>query len=124
MLISLPPLFKSVQNTIEEKNFLQQYEEDLYFAQSLAISTRRVVYYKYDGYKRTYKYTNVYGDIFIERKVPDGVTISHGHLSNFRINGLGNVSSFGNIWVQVNKKKYRIFISIGSGRFEIFEYSS
>lgn len=124
MLISLPPLFKSVQNTIEEKHFLQQYEEDLFFAQSLAISTRRVVYYKYDNSKRTYKYTNIYGDTLIERKVPDNVSISHGHLSSFRFNGYGNVSSFGNIWVQMNKKQYRIFISIGSGRFEIFEHSS
>jgi len=124
MLMSLPPLFHSVQDTINEKYFLQQYKEDLFYAQSLAISRRRTVYYQYDSNKKTYKITDHRGNVYLQRQVPDDVVISHGHLAKFHFLGDGNISSFGNIWVQVNGKTYQIFISIGSGRFEIFEESS
>lgn len=124
MLMSLPPLFHSVQNTINEKYFLQQYEEDLFYAQSLALSRRRAVYYQYDSKKKIYKITDHRGNVYLQRQVPDDVVISHGHLANFRFVGDGNINRFGNVWVQVNGKKYQIFISIGSGRFEIFEESS
>jgi competence protein ComGD len=124
MLSSLPPLFHSVEQTINEKYFLQQYEEDLFYAQTLALSKRRYVYYSYDDAKRTYKIMNGLGEVYLQRKIPDSVKMSHGHLSRFHFNSNGNISQFGNIWVEVNGKKYKIFISIGSGRFEIFEQST
>mgnify|MGYP001247227817 FL=1 len=120
-LMAAPPLFLSVQKTITEKYFLQQFETDILFAQSLAVSTGRAIYYEYHSGKKIYTISDVYGNIYIERQLPEPVVMHHGHLTKFRFNGQGNINTFGNIWVHINGKVYRIYISIGSGRFEIFE---
>ena len=121
MLLAAPPLFNSLYSTIEKDNFLHQFEQDIFNAQARAIANMEPIYYKYDPQLRKYEFTNFYKEVLFSRSLPENVTIKSGYMDNFRFLGTGNVSRFGNIYLQIGDKNYRVYIGIGRGRLEIYE---
>ncbi|WP_161920705.1 competence type IV pilus minor pilin ComGD [Pallidibacillus pasinlerensis] len=122
MFATIPPLFQSVQSKINESNFIHQFQADLYYAQSYAIAHRRRVSYRYDNTNKAYRfYTGGENILILERKLPKNVTIERGYLDEFHFNGEGNVSRFGNIYIKIDDKSYRLVMSIGKGSFAVYE---
>lgn len=122
MLSAIPPLFHSVQTSINRMNFLHQFQADLYFAQSYAISHRRQVSFNYDFTDKIYTLTVPFNKRILERKLPEDVTIERDSLSEFHFKGDGNVNRFGYIYINIGEKQYSLFISIGRGRFTVYDY--
>ncbi|MCU9613859.1 competence type IV pilus minor pilin ComGD [Caldibacillus lycopersici] len=117
----LPPLFISLQNTIGREHFFGQLEEDLYFAQSYAMSKRTTVAFQYRASNRMYDVTEIGGSILIRRTLPENVEIYRGDMNSFYFKRDGNISKFGSLYIKIEGKIYRLTFSIGRGRFEIFE---
>ena len=103
------------------KKFLQQLEEDLFFAQSLAITRNEAVFFNHYFHQQSYSIRSMNGDVILTRKLPSHVTILQGHMSSFWFTSTGSINKFGHMYIQTNNKVYRLFFSIGKGRFEIYE---
>jgi competence protein ComGD len=121
MLSAIPPIFHSIQQTINQTNFIHQFQADLYYAQSYAISHRRRISFKYDFTNKMYTLSAPFDEVILERQLPNDVTIERGSLTDFYFKGDGNVNRFGYIYLTVEGKQYRLFISIGRGRFIVYD---
>lgn len=125
MIISSVTVFslKPQQPIIEEEAFITQLKADLYYAQNFAISHQHevsVVFmpgkYKYEMYLRT--------EIppFIVRNYSKNIYVNEGSLPlYFKFLNDGNVNKFGTLYIQTNRKDYRLTVLIGKGRFYVAE---
>ncbi|WAA11447.1 competence type IV pilus minor pilin ComGD [Fervidibacillus halotolerans] len=120
VLATLPPFFYSTMNTIERNHVLNQLRADLYLAQQTAITKQTAVSFRYDSLSKKYEFRMLEQKLLLSRKLPDQVDM-WGHMTNFYFHPNGNVSKFGNLGIRIGEKKYRIFFSIGKGRFAIYE---
>ncbi|WP_062355902.1 competence type IV pilus minor pilin ComGD [Bacillus kwashiorkori] len=123
MLVSfLPPLYTSLSDKIETKIFLQQLEEDLYYAQQYAMVNRTPVYYQVYKSMNEYRIWPFGQDVMIRRKIPANITVDGGTVLSNYFKSNGNVPSFGTIHFQKGKKLYVLTLHIGRGRFVISEH--
>jgi len=120
-LAFLPNFYVSMDQKIENHHFFQQLEKDLYFAQNYAMSRRQAIAFQYYYTNNHYDIRESNGTLIFRRTLPNHIRFLDGELNLFHFTASGNVNKFGNLYFRVNGKLYRLYISIGKGRFEIFE---
>lgn len=118
---AVPSLYLNLSKNIEATHFLQTFEEDLYLAQQYALSQKVTVRYKYHYEKKQYEILASDQSLKITRDIPKRVEIVRDYLNEFRFKPNGNVSHFGNIYIKIDDQLYRMFFSIGRGRFELYK---
>jgi|GEM_PF-1148364 prepilin-type N-terminal cleavage/methylation domain len=119
-LAVLPLPFFSLRQQTEEKWALEQLVRDLSFAQQHALVTAKPVVFRYRTGSNGYEILEYTGSVLIKRDFPGHMRISEQGLYQFIYLANGNINRFGYLYIFVNgKERYRIFFSIGSGRFEI-----
>ncbi|WHY84702.1 competence type IV pilus minor pilin ComGD [Neobacillus novalis] len=125
MIISSVTVFslKPQQPMIEEEAFITQLKADLYYAQNYAISHQHEVsvvfmpsQYKY------YMFLQSELPPFIVRNYSTNIYVDEGSLPlYFKFLSDGNVNKFGTIYIQTNRKNYKLTVLIGKGRFYVAE---
>ena len=103
---------------MEEKQFIKQFEDDLYFTQAYAIShERHISMYVNEEYYSIYSVAEGY---VLQRKVPKNITFLKGTMDlNITFNSGGKAVSSGVFYIQTKQEKYKITVYIGKGRFKI-----
>ncbi|MDQ0218333.1 type II secretion system protein [Peribacillus cavernae] len=117
-------LFPHFLKSQEIDQFLRQFSDDVYFAQSYAISHQQYIEVVIDQYPgrsgEKYHVANVMKGKLLERNIPKDVTFTRGSM-NLRILFApnGNISTAG-VWnVKTSSSSYKMTFNIGKGRFRI-----
>lgn len=117
-LISL----NSTYSSYERKVLLSQLENDLYYAQQLAISNGVHAFFYFNSERNCYgiKQNN---QIVYEQTINVDVSFERGSLgiTDVRFLSNGNISKAGTLFMYVGSQRYMIVFHIGKGRFYIEE---
>jgi competence protein ComGD len=121
LLTSLSLLFLSPNHTsLEKQLFFSQLKADLFLAQQYAITNQEVVLVNFDPENHFYYVKKTNGKTLIKKEFSEKITVSEGSLKlNFRFSSSGNISSFGSIYIYIEKERYRMTFLIGEGRFYV-----
>jgi competence protein ComGD len=116
-------LLKPQYSSSESEAFLIRLQADLLYGQQYAISHQREVTVNFFPDKSYYYLHNrVEGKLVVERYYSENVKVSPGSLSYyFKFLPDGNVNKFGSLYIEVGKKRYRLTVLIGKGRFYVTE---
>ncbi|MFJ7637188.1 competence type IV pilus minor pilin ComGD [Peribacillus sp. NPDC097264] len=111
-------LYPSFSKGMQNKMFLNQLNEDIFYAQQYAISHESLIYFYVDNDIYTiYSYKE---EVILERKIPPDVQFMNGTLgASFYFNQYGNASKAGTMTIDTSKGKYKLVVNIGKGRFRI-----
>jgi competence protein ComGD len=105
---------------MENRLFLSQFHEDLFYAQQYAISHESLIYLHIDNTKKVYTVSSYKEGIVLERIIPEDIQFLSGTLGfSFHFNQYGNASKAGTIMIDTSKGKYKLILNIGKGRFRI-----
>ncbi|MGG0247084.1 competence type IV pilus minor pilin ComGD [Peribacillus frigoritolerans] len=121
LLISIGPnLYPSFTKGMENRLFLSQFHEDLFYAQQYAISHKSWIYLHIDNTEKIYTVSSYKEGIVLERSIPEDIQFLSGTLGfSFHFNQYGNASKAGTIMIDTSKGKYKLVLNIGKGRFRI-----
>ncbi|PJN89889.1 competence type IV pilus minor pilin ComGD [Bacillus sp. mrc49] len=121
LLLSITPnLYPSFNKGMEERLFLSQFHEDLFYAQQYAISHEGLIYLHIDDVNKIYTVSSYKEGKILERSIPEDIHFSSGTLGfSFYFNQNGNVSKAGTLMIETSKGKYKLVLNIGKGRFRI-----
>ncbi|MGG3963155.1 competence type IV pilus minor pilin ComGD [Heyndrickxia faecalis] len=115
--------FKPVKHTIVKKMFINQLENDLYLAQTDAISRQTNVYVQFFRQNNMYSIFEARKNAtIIKRRLPEGIKIfENGSFHSYAIGPDGNVTQFGTLYFQSGQEQIKLVTHIGSGRFYVEE---
>ena len=121
LLLSITPnLYPSFNRGMEERLFLSQFHEDLFYAQQYAISHEGLIYLHIDDVNKIYTVSSYKEGKILERSIPADIHFLSGTLGfSFYFNQNGNVSKAGTLMIETSKGKYKLVLNIGKGRFRI-----
>ncbi|WP_144563131.1 competence type IV pilus minor pilin ComGD [Neobacillus bataviensis] len=108
---------------LEDEAFISQLRSDLLYTQQYAISHQYEVsiVVKPDQYKY-YIIGKANRPPIVERNYSTNITITEGSIPlYFKFLPDGKVNKFGSFFIQTKKKKYRVTLLIGEGRFYVTE---
>lgn len=112
------------KNMFEHHLFLTQLQSDFYIAQQYAISHQQELTVVFDLQQSKY-YIRVKFDsgfTVVEKQFPPTVSMKYGSLPlTFKILPDGNVSHFGSLYINIDRKEYKLTFLLGKGRFYIVE---
>ncbi|MGE7905503.1 competence type IV pilus minor pilin ComGD [Peribacillus sp. NPDC094092] len=115
-----PNLYPSFTKGMENRLFLSQFHEDLFYAQQYAISHESLIYLHIDTTKKVYTVSSYKEGIVLKRSIPEDIQFSSGTLGfSFHFNQYGNASKAGTMMIDTSKGKYKLILNIGKGRFRI-----
>ncbi|MDP1419354.1 competence type IV pilus minor pilin ComGD [Peribacillus simplex] len=113
-------LYPSFTKGMENRLFLSQFHEDLFYAQQYAISHESLIYLHIDNTKKIYTVSSYKEGIVLERSIPEDIQFLSGTLGfSFHFNQYGNASKAGTIMIDTPKGKYKLVLNIGKGRFRV-----
>jgi competence protein ComGD len=126
MIISSITVFslQPQHSVLEDQSFLTQLQEDLFYAQQYAISHQHEVSVVFFPSQKKYKMM-IRTELppIIEREYSTNVYLTEGSLPlYFKFLSDGNINKFGTFFIQTSKKRYRMTVLIGKGRFYVTEY--
>ncbi len=123
LLLSVTPnLYPSFNKGMEERMFLFQLHEDIFYAQQYAISHEGLLYLHIDTRNKVYTVSSYNEGMILERKIPADIQFSNATLGySFHFNQYGNISKAGTMMIETSKGKYKLVLNIGKGRFRIEE---
>lgn len=105
---------------MENKIFISQLKEDIFYAQQYAISHESLIYLHMDNTNRIYTVTSYKEGVVLERSIPKDIQFLSGTLGlTFHFNQYGNASKAGTMMIDTTKGKYKLVLNIGKGRFRI-----
>ncbi|MFJ7746161.1 competence type IV pilus minor pilin ComGD [Peribacillus sp. NPDC097295] len=111
-----PSFFKGMEN----KMFLNQLNEDIFYAQQYAISHESLIYFYVDDERGVYTIYSYKEEGILERSIPKDIQFLKGTLgAAFYFNQYGNVSKSGTMTIDTTNGKYKLVVNIGKGRFRI-----
>lgn len=111
-----PSFIKGMQNNM----FLNQLNEDIFYAQQYAISHESLIYFYVDNEKGVYTIYSYKEEVILEREIPKDIQFIKGTLgAAFYFNQYGNASKAGTMTIDTTKGKYKLIVNIGKGRFRI-----
>ncbi|MFF2497574.1 competence type IV pilus minor pilin ComGD [Peribacillus sp. NPDC058075] len=121
LLISIGPnLYTSFTKGMENRLFLSQFHEDLFYAQQYAISHESLIYLHINNAKKVYTVSSYKEGIVLERSIPKDIQFLSDTLGfSFHFNQYGNASKAGTIMIDTSKGMYKLILNIGKGRFRI-----
>lgn len=113
-------LYPSFIKGMENKIFISQLKEDIFYAQQYAISHESLIYLHMDNTNRIYTVTSYKEGVVLERSIPKDIQFFSGTLGlTFHFNQYGNASKAGTMMIDTTKGKYKLVLNIGKGRFRI-----
>ncbi|WP_280525687.1 competence type IV pilus minor pilin ComGD [Peribacillus butanolivorans] len=113
-------LYPSFIKGMENKIFISQLKEDIFYAQQYAISHESLIYLHMDNTNRIYSVTSYKEGVVLERSIPKDIQFLSGTLGlTFHFNQYGNASKAGTMMIDTTKGKYKLVLNIGKGRFRI-----
>lgn len=113
-------LYPSFIKGMENKIFISQLKEDIFYAQQYAISHESLIYLHMDNPNRIYTVTSYKEGVVLERSIPKDIQFLSGTLGlTFHFNQYGNASKAGTMMIDTAKGKYKLVLNIGKGRFRI-----
>ncbi|MFD6439298.1 competence type IV pilus minor pilin ComGD [Peribacillus sp. NPDC060186] len=113
-------LYPSFIKGMENKLFLSQLKEDIFYAQQYAISHESLIYLHMDNTNRIYTVTSYKDGVVLERSIPKDIQFLSGTLGlTFHFNQYGNASKAGTMMIDTTRGKYKLVLNIGKGRFRI-----
>ncbi|WMX58397.1 competence type IV pilus minor pilin ComGD [Peribacillus sp. R9-11] len=113
-------LYPSFIKGMENKIFISQLKEDIFYAQQYAISHESLIYLHMDNTNRIYTVTSYKEGVVLERSIPKDIQFLSGTLGlTFHFNQYGNASKAGTMMIDTTKGKYKLILNIGKGRFRI-----
>ena len=113
-------LYPSFIKGMENKLFLSQLKEDIFYAQQYAISHESLIYLHMDNTNRIYTVTSYKEGVVLERSIPKDIQFLSGTLGlTFHFNQYGNASKAGTMMIDTTREKYKLVLNIGKGRFRI-----
>ncbi|MET3318276.1 UNVERIFIED_ORG: competence protein ComGD [Peribacillus simplex] len=113
-------LYPSFIKGMENKIFISQLKEDIFYAQQYAISHESLIYLHMDNTNRIYTVTSYKEGVVLERSMPKDIQFLSGTLGlTFHFNQYGNASKAGTMMIDTTKGKYKLVLNIGKGRFRI-----
>ncbi|MFD4817347.1 competence type IV pilus minor pilin ComGD [Peribacillus butanolivorans] len=113
-------LYPSFIKGMENKIFISQLKEDIFYAQQYAISHESLIYLHMDNTNRIYTVTSYKEGVVLERSIPKDIQFLSGTLGlTFHFNQYGNASKAGTMMIDTTKGKYKLVLNIGKGRFRI-----
>ncbi|MGE7601241.1 competence type IV pilus minor pilin ComGD [Peribacillus sp. NPDC097675] len=111
-----PNFFKGMEN----KMFLNQLNEDIFYAQQYAISHESLIYFYMDNERGVYTIYSYKEEGILERTIPKDIRFLKGTLgAAFYFNQYGNASKAGTMTIDTTNGKYKLVVNIGKGRFRI-----
>ncbi|AOH55689.1 hypothetical protein ABE28_015115 [Peribacillus muralis] len=121
LLLSITPnLYPRFHKGMEERMFLSQFHEDLFYAQQYAISHESLIYLHINNGNKIYIISSYKEGRILERSIPADVHFLSSTLGHsFHFNQNGNVSKAGTMRIDTPKGKYKLVLNIGKGRFRI-----
>ena len=115
-------LYPSFSKGMQNKMFLNQLNEDIFYGQQYAISHESLIYFYVDNEKERYTIYSYKEEVIVERKIPPGIQFLKGTLgASFYFNQYGNASKAGTMTIDTSKGRYKLVVNIGKGRFRIEE---
>lgn len=103
---------KKTYDDIVISTFLNTFENDIYTAQALAISSNSKVKIKfYDGY-----YEIVHTDGY-KRYYNSNIIIDENNIEELYFNKNGNISQGGTMYIYYEEYEYKFIFNLGMGRF-------
>lgn len=115
-------LYPSFSKGMQNKMFLNQLNEDIFYGQQYAISHESLIYFYVDNEKERYTIYSYKEEAIVERKIPPGIQFLKGTLgASFYFNQYGNASKAGTMTIDTSKGRYKLVVNIGKGRFRIEE---
>src|SRR5690606_29805921 len=109
-------------NYIEKKLFIDQIQSDIYYSHSIAISQKETVVVRFTRTGSRYEIVKgSTGELILEKRLPNSISIESSTLPAFTITPDGTVSNFGKIVFRQKDKRFELAFSIGRGRFHIKE---
>ncbi|MGE7764540.1 competence type IV pilus minor pilin ComGD [Peribacillus sp. NPDC096540] len=113
-------LYPSFIKGMENRIFISQLKEDIFYAQQYAISHESLIYLHMDNTNRIYTVTSYKEGVVLERSIPKDIQFLSGTLGlSFHFNQYGNASKAGTMMIDTTKGKYKLVLNIGKGRFRI-----
>ncbi|MFD9626951.1 competence type IV pilus minor pilin ComGD [Peribacillus muralis] len=120
LLAITPNLYPSFHKGMEERLFISQFHEDLFFAQQYAISHESMIYLHINNGKKIYTVSSYTEGIVLERSIPKDIRfLSETMGFSFHFNQFGNISNAGTMMIETSKGKYKVVLNIGKGRYRI-----
>lgn len=113
--------FRAAADASERNQFIYQLQQDLYYAQQMAISQQLAASVVFLNGSKEYVIRQG-GEVILRRKFQvEGTTIVQGTLSLTDISFLpnGNVQKSGSLTIRMNEYRYRLVLLLGKGRFYI-----
>ncbi|WP_216831709.1 competence type IV pilus minor pilin ComGD [Alkalihalobacterium elongatum] len=109
---------QSPYSSFESNHTISQFENDLYYAQQLAISNGIPAYFYINSSRNFYAIRQDNQNVF-EQSFNANVSFERGSLDVYDIKFLanGNISKSGTLFMNVGTKSYAIVFLIGKGRF-------
>ena len=115
-------LYPSFSKGMQNRMFLNQLNEDIFYGQQYAISHESLIYFYVDNEKERYTIYSYKEEAIVERKIPPGIQFLKGTLgASFYFNQYGNASKAGTMTIDTSKGRYKLVVNIGKGRFRIEE---
>lgn len=100
--------------------FLNQLNEDIFYAQQYAISHESLIYFYVDNERDVYTIYSYKEQGIVERAIPKDIQFLKGTLgAAFYFNQFGNASKSGTMMIDTTKGRYKLVVNIGKGRFRI-----
>ena len=102
-------LYPSFIKGMENKIFISQLKEDIFYAQQYAISHESLIYLHMDNTNRIYTVTSYKEGVVLERIIPKDIQFLSGTLGlTFHFNQYGNASKAGTMMIDTAKGKYKL----------------
>ncbi|KAB2338502.1 type II secretion system protein [Cytobacillus depressus] len=114
-------LLKPQFHSLEKQQFISQLKADFLYAQQYALSHHvEVVVHILPGEKRYVIHEEQSENFFVERQIPDRITVRGETMTLFFLfKADGNISQFGSFAIYAGKERYRFTFLIGKGRFYV-----
>ncbi|WP_110927422.1 competence type IV pilus minor pilin ComGD [Bacillus massiliglaciei] len=117
MLTSLAAAaYPSFGEELKNEQFIQQFEDDLYYSQQYALSHAETVHFYLSEDQYAVQSNN--GKNLLKRSIPPDIAYQKGSLPNkISFTPTGVTSNSGTLQFKTPKNKYKLTIYIGKGKF-------
>ncbi|WP_080845136.1 competence type IV pilus minor pilin ComGD [Cytobacillus gottheilii] len=117
-LIKISPM----TNALLEKRFFSQFQSDLLFAQNYAMSHQQQIRVSIQPEKHMYYVIKNGGEFLFKRQYANDISIQEGSMDlYFSFLSDGNVNQFGNFYIFLKEKEFKMTFLIGRGRYYVTE---
>lgn len=119
IILIVVPSFTSISEAHEVEHFLEQLQNDLYFAQATALSRGKPVMLDFQPSRSRYQ-VRMSNQAILSRDYPTHFTVEKGSMdTRVEFNANGNIRFIGTMFIETQRGKYKLTFQLGKGRFDV-----